>query len=165
MTDSVGEVYAFTGHRPDKLGGYDMAVMRRLTEFAQDFLVRTRPSEVISGMALGWDTAVARAAIRVGTPLLAAVPFVGQERRWPAQAQETYHAILRRAQVVKVVCPGGYDPAKMHKRNAWMVDNSTTLIALWDGTDGGTAGCVRYAKSKNHPTVNIWKEWQKYVPL
>jgi uncharacterized phage-like protein YoqJ len=35
----------------------------------------------------------------------------------------------------------------MHARNAWMVDQCEALLAVWDGTPGGTSGCVNYAKS------------------
>ncbi len=29
-----------------------------------------------------------------------------------------------------------------------MVNNCDMLIAVWDGSDGGTANCVKYAQSK-----------------
>jgi hypothetical protein len=36
-------------------------------------------------MARGWDLALAKAAVELGLPLFAAIPFVGQESRWPAE--------------------------------------------------------------------------------
>lgn len=36
-----------------------------------------------------------------------------------------------------------------------MVDNSDFVIAVWDGTKGGTANCVRYAKKLNKELVAI----------
>ena len=35
----------------------------------------------------------------------------------------------------------------MQERNEWMVNNCDVLIAVWDGTSGGTANCVKYAES------------------
>ncbi len=43
----------------------------------------------------------------------------------------------------------------MDKRNKWMVDNCDLLIAVWNGTSGGTANCVNYAKSINKQIIII----------
>lgn len=153
---------AGTGHRPEKLGGYTAAVAERLFDLARAVLVREAPTKVISGMALGWDTALALAALDLGIPLLAAVPFAGQERKWPVPSQEIYRAIIARAEVV-VVCEGGYAPWKLQKRNEWMVDNADALIALWDGSSGGTANCVAYAAPRGIRMVNVWSTWERYA--
>lgn len=113
----------------------------------------------ISGMALGWDTAWAVAAIRLGVPLIAAVPFDGQESRWPAESQRRFRSILEHAREVHVVSAGGYSPAAMHARNRWMVDRCDLLCALWNGSSGGTAGCVAYARSVGRRTENLWQRW------
>jgi uncharacterized phage-like protein YoqJ len=115
---------------------------------------------MISGMALGWDTAFAIATIRLGIPLVAAVPFSGQESRWPEAAQARYRSIIAAASDVIVVSPGSYAPAAMHARNRWMVDHCDALAALWNGSpDGGTAACVRYAASVGRQTINLWSEF------
>ena len=36
-----------------------------------------------------------------------------------------------------------------------MVDNSDIIIAVWDGTKGGTYNCVQYAKKKNKEIIQI----------
>ena len=54
---------AGTGHRPNKLGGYDDDIYQRLVTLAMTYLEETRPKRVISGMALGWDQALAEAAV------------------------------------------------------------------------------------------------------
>ncbi|WP_206759019.1 hypothetical protein [Anabaena azotica] len=48
------------------------------------------------------------------------------------------------------------------KRNEWMVDQCHRLVALHDGSTGGTGNCVNYAKSKKVHIVNLWKSWVKY---
>src|SRR3546814_15540871 len=92
-------------------------------------------------MALGWDTAWALAALDLGVPLTAAVPFCGQEKSWPAESQRRFHSILERAAAVEIVCPGGFAAHKMQTRNEWMVDHADGVVALWDGSTGGTANC------------------------
>jgi len=39
-----------------------------------------------------------------------------------------------------------YTPAKMQKRNEAMVNDCNILIAVWNGTKGGTYNCIEYAK-------------------
>jgi predicted Rossmann fold nucleotide-binding protein DprA/Smf involved in DNA uptake len=62
-------ILAFTGHRPSKLGGYGSDVDLKLTRLATKVLDDLKPEQVISGMALGWDQAVAFAAIRAKIPV------------------------------------------------------------------------------------------------
>lgn len=152
-----------TGHRPDKLfpGGWQADRERwesRLTDFAADHLVEQQPSEVISGMALGWDTAIALAALRLGIPLTAAVPFEGQERLWPGRDQVRYREILEQAAHVEIVCRHKLTIA-FAIRNEWMIDRCGRLLALYDGSHGGTHNAVSYARAWCVDTVNVWDQW------
>lgn len=153
-------VLAGTGHRPDKLGGYGDDIYNRLVALATDSLIRLNPSHVISGMALGWDQALAEAALNLQLPVIAAVPFKDQERMWPASSQNKYHRILDRC-TVQEVCPPGFAAWKMQRRNQWMVDNCDVLLALWNGSTGGTDNCIQYALEKERTIVNLWEVWEK----
>jgi uncharacterized phage-like protein YoqJ len=155
---------AATGHRPNKLGGYQEEILGSLTGLALGYLKNSmeRPDAVISGMAQGWDTAVALAALDLGLPLLAAVPFDGQEESWPPDARTRYQHIIVRATNVHVVSPGPYEIWKYAARNKWMVDNTDRVVALWDGGEkGGTADCVRAAQKKGLPVDNLWSTWHR----
>lgn len=152
-------IIAATGHRPDKLGGYHPEITNRLRLLAHRYLVERKPDVVISGMALGWDTAVAGAALLAQIPLVAAIPFEGQELRWPESAQRVYRELLAACVRRHVVCPGPYAPEKMQRRNVWMVDHCNRVVALWNGSPGGTANCVRYARSQPVPVDNLWSEF------
>ena len=44
-----------------------------------------------------------------------------------------------------------YSPYLMMVRNKYMVDISDRGIAVWDGSKGGTANCVRYAQKIGKP--------------
>jgi uncharacterized phage-like protein YoqJ len=152
-------IIAATGHRPDKLGGYSEGVRERLIDGAMRYLEQENPDEVISGMALGWDQAWAIAAIRLGIPLTCALPFQGQFSKWPPESQYWWREIVARANRVHFVFKGDYAPWKLLGRNKWMVDNSDKLCALWNGSDGGTAHCVAYARKKEKPVDNIWDDF------
>ena len=154
------EVFAFTGHRPPRLGGYDQAVTDRLSLFAEQWMRVYPPGKVISGLAQGWDMAVATAALRLNIPLIAALPFKDQDSVWPKQSRVQYRDILAQADETHVICEGPYAIWKMHHRNRWMVDRCGLLVSLWDGIpEGGTAKCVEYARLVDRPTTNLWAEW------
>lgn len=161
-------IIAGTGHRPDKLGGHTFEAQLALDRFAVRVLTRLRPSGVISGMALGWDQSVAIACVRTGIPFVAAIPFEGQESRWPLRSQDRYHDILKCASQVHVVSAreavteAGV-PWALQKRNEWMVDHSGKLLALWNGDrSGGTFNCVEYARLGRRDIVNVWADWERW---
>lgn len=151
-------ILAGTGHRPDKLGWYSPNVAARLKGLASVLLAELQPAWVLSGMALGWDQALAGAALAARIPLAAVIPFEGQELRWPAESQATYRK-LRAEASWEVVTSGAYSADAMHARNRWMVDNATHVLALWSGAEGGTAHTVRYAERVGRPVVNAWARW------
>lgn len=155
-------IVAVTGHRPDKLGGYSDIATSRLKQFALETLAKYQPSEVITGMALGWDQAIAGAAYALGIPFLAFVPFIGQEGKWPKESQLEYRRLLELAELVYVVSSGGYSSDKMHTRNRAMVDHCDSLIALWNGSVGGTSNCHGYAVVHGRNVINVWPEWQEF---
>ena len=156
---------AITGHRPDKLGGeYDLigpvtdGVRKNLQAVidTQIFLKGKENITLISGMALGVDTIWAELAISNSLKLIAAIPCQGQERTWPPKSQERYNNILTNPlTTVVMVSEEPYHPSLMHKRNVWMVDNSDMLVAVWDGSDGGTYNCVDYARRMSKPRILI----------
>lgn len=152
-------IIAATGHRPDKLGGYGYKTEQRLLSLALVYLEEQRPEEVITGMALGWDTAVAMAAYCLGIPFIAAVPFIGQQYNWDPEHIRRYHEILSAAAEVVTVSPGGYTPHVMEIRNRWMVHRADRIMALWDGSGGGTGNCIRYANRKKVEIDNLWTRW------
>ena len=153
-------VLAGTGHRPPRLRlGYDNASRQLLRQFVKEQLEVLAPARVISGMAQGLDQALAEAALELGIPVTAAVPFAGQESRWPADAQRIYHEILKQT-TVETIFPGGYEGWKFTGRDKWMVRNCNKLMALWDGEQkGGTWATVRFARDEGKRIVNIWDAW------
>lgn len=148
-----------TGHRPHKLGGYGTDVKEELNNILMPWLSTCGASEIISGGALGWDQALALAAWDLGIPVTLALPFDGFDSKWPKSSQEELLYLIKRADRVVNVCDSGYAPWKMQVRNKWMVDSSDKVLALWDGSDGGTANCVRYAESVGKPVINLWEQF------
>lgn len=144
-------IVSFTGHRPDKLGGYKLPnpIYIHVCQQIEKALKELKPEKIITGMALGVDQWAAYIAHKLNIPFLAAIPFEGQELKWPEVSQKSYLLLRSLADEEVIVSPGGYAANKMQIRNQWMVDNCDLLIAVWDGSKGGTGNCVEYAKSYN----------------
>lgn len=156
-------IISVTGHRPHRLGGYNSLVYDNLFKLAYSKLKSLCPEKVYTGMALGWDIAVARASLSLNIPYIAVIPFVGQEKTWKKEDQFTYHHYLKQAQNV-VECSAGYDRYAYHNRNVYLVDSCDLLVALYDGeTTGGTYDAISYAEKTNKPIVNLWDEYQKMM--
>jgi uncharacterized phage-like protein YoqJ len=152
-------IWCATGHRPDKLGGYSDEARDRLEQFAMVYLRHYAPECFISGMAQGWDQACAYACTVLGVPWIAAIPFEGQESMWPEAARKRYTRLLEGAKRIQCVSQAGFSKRAMQARNEWMVDNATDVLALWDGSSGGTGNCMRYAMDQDKRGVNLWPQW------
>ena len=160
---------AVTGHRPVKIGGYSPRARQKLQNYAAyrvSLETTVGPVRFITGMALGWDQAIAQACVDAKIPWVAAISFKGQEDAWPFESGVLYHSLLAACPEIKYVCEPGYAAWKMQRRNEWMVDELRNpgdfLMALWDGSTGGTANCVEYALDQAKRVVNIWQNWTQF---
>lgn len=149
-------IIAFTGHRPNKLGGYKQSALQNwIKQQIKLKLQELKPDKVISGGALGVDQWAAYCSIELGIPFIIAQPFKEQDKVWPEQSKKEFKNLLDKAEKVVIVCEGDYSPEKMQIRNEWMVDNCDKLIAVWDGSKGGTGNCVNYAIKQNKEIIRI----------
>lgn len=151
-----------TGHRPNKLYGYniDHPKYYELKNKLKKILIENNCTEAISGMALGADTIFALTALELklekhNIKLHCAIPCQNHDSQWNITDRNRYAKILELADKVTLVTDEPYKPYLMQKRNKFMVDNSDLVIAIWDGSSGGTANCINYAKSKNKTIIQI----------
>lgn len=146
----------FTGHRPEKLNMSETEVIAwlesEIRKAIDDGFVT-----FISGMARGVDIWAAEIVLRLrreGKPihLICASPFEGFERSWSEDWKRRYNAVMRQADIVKFTSPG-YSRASFQIRNEWMVNHSARLIAVYNGTAGGTRNTIDYARKTNTAIV------------
>jgi len=157
------QVCCFTGHRPDKLPwGEDERDPRciRIKEEMTRALERAYGlgyRHFISGMARGADLYFAEAVLELREQypdvlLECARPCETQSHRWPREEQRRYEDILDRCNYETMV-QHVYDRGCMMRRNRYMVDHSSRIIALYDGVPkGGTAQTLAYALRKGLET-------------
>lgn len=146
----------FTGHRPEKLpwrrdedDPRAMILRARLLDFV-DAAYRAGLSHFICGMARGCDLYFCEAVLQLRTAhpeitLEAAIPFDGQAARWAKDEKARYFRLVSQCDY-ETVLQANYDADCMRRRNQYMIDNSAMLIAVYDGTPGGTMQTVNYAK-------------------
>lgn len=164
---------AVTGHRPIRLFSefcYSTENYNSLVQFCTRLVNHhyTQNPNVIflTGMALGFDMAIAEACKELGVPYHAYLPFKGQETRWRHHQQVKYQDLLNHAsEVILVNDTTKYVHTLMFVRNHRMVIDSQELVVLWDGEPkGGTHECVTFAHNyhldtKGYKITNIWGNW------
>lgn len=147
-----------TGHRPQKLGGYSpfaTSALRAVAAYCLQSLPFTPPL-VLTGMALGWDLAIAHACRSLSIPYHAYIPFPSQPLLWSPSDQSLYRDLLSTADSVITCFPDPYEPWKMQHRNIRMIVASRAVLACWDGSSGGTANCIRAARAHSRPILNCY---------
>lgn len=152
----TGISLGITGHRPDKLGGYGFSSLSHQIKWKMElFFVEKNPIRVISGMALGTDQWAVEVALKLNIPVLALIPCLDQERFWPPQAKAYYRELMdnirRRDGQVEYVSAQPYSHGCMNRRNQALVEASSEILAVWDGSKGGTSDCVRKARHSGLP--------------
>jgi uncharacterized phage-like protein YoqJ len=149
-------ILAVTGHRPTKLLVQDAQFKEELAARNAALEANTRAmlkwalnslgaQQLITGMALGVDQWAAEEAIALKLPFIAAIPCRNQDRFWGHEAQKRYSDLMKHAARVTYVTEKEYEAGCMQLRNEWMVNHAHMVVAVFDGTAGGTANCVRYA--------------------
>lgn len=168
----------FTGHRPNKLYGYNLdayeykLLAQELTKLLKVLIEEKGVRRFISGGAIGFDT-VAFICVDYlkreyeGIENILAVPFANQYIKWGTVDRDRYFKMKELADEVVYVDTieeykrkndspiGEFSNSKMQRRNEYMVNNSDYIIGLWDSIKkGGTYNCIEYAKNK-HTKDNI----------
>ena len=169
---------AFTGHRKDKLNLYthpqnELKICLELYKVLLGIIKDNQGCdfEFISGGAIGLDQIAFEVVNKIkvmnrdiNITNVISIPFKNQYIVWSKEEQSRYFECLKLADEIiyvdtleqykiKGLIQGEYHPAKMQMRNRHMVDNCDILIALWDGSKGGTKNCINYAKKQKD--VNI----------
>lgn len=156
----------FTGLRPQKLPfGFDesdercIKLKKTLCAEIRGLIENEGVTRFISGLALGVDTFAAEAVLFLKRDfpeikLEAAIPCEDQPALWGFRDRKRYYEIAKRCDV-STVLQKKYTDGCMQKRNRYMVENSDIVIAVWDGSSGGTESTVRYAEKLGRKILPI----------
>lgn len=155
----------FTGHRPEKLPwGMDetdprcTALKKRLGDVV-DSAYESGMRHFICGMARGSDFYFAETVLELRkrhpeVTLEAAIPCASQSSGWRREEQDRWRALVALCDLETLI-QEHYDAGCMLRRNRYMVDHSSLVIAVYDGTNGGTRRTLEYAIRQKVPFVDI----------
>jgi len=156
----------FTGHRPNKLPwGLNEEDERCIALKEKIFSVVSALyfsgiRHFICGMALGCDTYFAEAVIKLrlehdDVTLEAALPCDGQADRWKEAQRKRYYHLVAECDY-ETLLQTEYTDDCMQKRNQYMIDSSSVLLAVYDGSWGGTMQTVNMAKKNGLEIIRLY---------
>ncbi len=156
----------FTGHRSQKLPwGFNEEDERCIT-MKQNLYLEIEKSILqgyktfLCGMALGFDMICAEIVLNFkkkykDIKLVGAIPCKNQDCKWNIKQKSRYRKILNQLDAIRCIYKKYNGPNCMNERNKFMVNNSSKMIALYNGIDGGTKKTINYAKKQGLKIVII----------
>ena len=155
----------FTGHRSAKLPWKDNESDPRCIELKTkiydtvEAVYCSGKRHFICGMATGCDMYFCEAVLELrkhhnDITIEAAIPWSGQADSWSADLKNRYSALKNECDYQTLV-QTSYSSSCMMRRNKYMVDNASLLIACYDGKSGGTQRTMLYAIRQGVELIEI----------
>lgn len=154
----TGLILAGTGHRPNRLGGYNATTHKKLNVLATTAVNKLEPSYGYCGGALGWDIAWGYALMGAGVPYCLALPSRTMGSNWPLYSRMLLEHLREKADRVHYL-RDSYSREAYIERDRYMVDNAQGVVALLDPTlttTSGTSYTCQYAQTLHLPVMNLW---------
>ena len=156
----------FTGHRSQKLPWGFNEKDKRCLKMKENLYLEIEKSILqgyktfLCGMALGFDMICAEIVLQFkkkykDIKLIGAVPCENQDCKWSFKERERYRNLLNQLDAVRCIYKEYNGTKCMLERNNFMVNNSSKIIALFDGISGGTKKTIDYAKKQGLEIVII----------
>ena len=155
----------FTGHRPAKLPWrYNeddircVALKRRMMD-AVETAYEEGYRHFICGMAMGCDLYFCECVLALrekhaDVTIEAAIPCPTQPDAWPAAVRHRYVQMVASCDYETLVSDS-YSSTCMQRRDRYMVDHASLLIAAFDGSAGGTRYTMEYAMRRGLDIVDL----------
>lgn len=150
----------FTGHRPQNLpwrsNEEDIRCIKMKELLRQEILraINNGYNVFISGMALGFDIICAEMVLELkkkykNIKLMGTIPCKTQDKLWKEKDKQRYRKVLSQLDNIRCIYDDYIGPKCMLERNRFMINNSSLVITLFDGKNGGTKKTIDYAKEQN----------------
>lgn len=158
MDLDINKTCCFTGHRPEKIDE-DINVIKANLEKEIRKAIDLGYDTFISGMAEGVDIWAAEIVLRIkeqndNIKLICAVAYNGTEKKRTPEEQEKFHDILNRSDGAEFM-NRKYATWVFFARDEWMIDRASYVIAVYNGTGGGTEHTLKYAVEKERKIVYV----------
>lgn len=148
-----GRLVLVAGHRPPELGGYHPnpvadGVRAKLAETLQAMVEVDGALTVVSGLRLGAEQLGAEAAVGIGLPLVAVLPYPDPDRPWPVEARRHFAELVGSAATTITLehrspATKQLAGAALARRDAWLARQVNAAVVVWDREDDGVGRLVR----------------------
>lgn len=156
----------FTGHRPQSLpwrlneNDPRCLAMKKMVKDKIKTTINNGYINFICGMALGFDIICAEILLELKKDypyikIIGALPCKTQDKLWKDSDKKRYKEILKNLDRIRCIYDEYIGPECMLERNRYMVNNSSLLIALFNGKPGGTMATINYARTQNLKIIII----------
>lgn len=166
MNNNKSRTAAFTGHRMNRISIEETELSTLLSSaIVHSYLNGYR--FFLSGMAEGTDLLAAEEVLRIkefcpDVELHCIIPFRGQPERMSVKNKSRYDRILSGADD-EICLSERYYNGCFFRRNDYLIDNSTQLIAYYDHVpQGGTYYTVKNAQARGHEVINLFGRELEY---
>ncbi len=164
LNKNIEKTVAFTGHRPEafKLHNEEdehiINIKQRLFNLIKEAISQGY-CYFVGGGARGTDIWMGEAVLELKKEypyikLVTVIPHEAQSQPWSKYWQERYDKLMEKSDMVTVIEPE-FSYASYHKRNRFLVDHASLLIAVYNGTKGGTQKTIEYAQKKEKQIIVI----------
>lgn len=148
----------FTGHRV--ISKDDMDELARLLDEVIEKAIGDGFCVFLSGGALGFDTASAFRVLAAKAEfpdikLILVLPCRNQSEKWKNQRDLLEYQMLKDNADDIIYTSEQYEKGCMHKRNRFMVDNSSRVISYLIKKRSGSAYTAKYAEKKGVECVSL----------
>lgn len=176
----LNQTIAFTGHRPNKLYGYNLKDRRyqklawKIYHLCKKQMLENNIIYYISGCALGLDTVAFFAIEQLKRDFpdkniknILAIPYKTQSSNWISnEDKDRYKRMLKACDGFIEVDSipeynewgyevGVYNVNKLLSRDKFMADYCSKIIGVTTGLPSGTEKCLNYAKNNNVEIIKI----------
>lgn len=156
----------FTGHRSQKLPwGLNENDERCLImkDVLRENIIKAYErgyKTFICGMAIGFDMICAETILDLkkvyhDIKIIGALPCRTQDVNWSQKNKKRYRELLGKIDYIRCIYDEYIGRDCMLERNRYMVNNSSLLIALFNGLPGGTKSTIDYALKQGLDIVII----------
>lgn len=166
IISETSKTCCFTGHRPQNLpywfneNSIHYLKMRNIIKKSIIQLIKINEvNHFISGMALGVDQYAAEIVLELKSQypnitLECAIPCETQAITWTEPQRDRYFSIIKNCDK-ETLLQKQYSIDCMHKRNEYMVNNSSFVIAVCSKKPSGTYKTITLAKSLGKNVIVI----------
>lgn len=144
---------SLTGHRIVQ-SDFNVELLKKVI----NNLIKQKYNCFLVGMALGFDMLGFKVLEEMrkteNIKIVACIPCVDQPLRYTEKQRNEYERMLNSSDET-IVLSDNYKKGCMQKRNEFMVDNSSVLVAYVRRERSGAGQTERYAKENNVKVINI----------